>query len=315
MEPMPNAWRYALLPLLVAGLLQLTSCIPGASSLAVDTYPTPPGSVQMWALATGPLRGSVTADTRKACFWFGDGPNRTFLVWPADYYAEQRPLRVFDSEGRLIGTVGQTLIVGGGRGPGRTVKGCGPFGSTWIAGWQGSSAPISTPTTIRPTAVPNYGTVQRVAIRFLDQTRFDALTANCSSEIACYKQPVAGLGDEAWTIGGPHLAEVIVRTWTYRIAIDVDVGLTEEFDPELKLAQLVVPKLACPATGSCASNPGAALPANPCSFADPGEISAIVSGPMKAGVVDQGSSSEPGREAACVYFPAQTFTLPAPTPT
>lgn len=111
------------------------------------------------------------------------------------------------------------------------------------------------------------------------------------------------------------MAEVIVRTWTYRIAIDVDVGLTEEFDPELKLAELVVPKLACPAMGSCAAGHGAALPADPCVFADAAQIGAIVSGPMKAGVVEQGSSSEPGREVACVYFPAQMFTLPAPTPT
>ena len=92
----------ALCILFVALAFTMTSCAPG-TPLTLDTSVA---SARSAALATeGRIQGEVK--NGHACFWITtlDGA-LVSLVWPAGLTARDNPLRVEDSEGRVVAAVG-----------------------------------------------------------------------------------------------------------------------------------------------------------------------------------------------------------------
>ena len=94
------------------------------------------GDAYMQARFDGILHGQANPDGT-ACLWVGDG-ERMALIWPSGYIARGNPLAVYDQNGALVGTVGEHVTLGGGRGApddGRPVSvlGCSGFTNTWAA--------------------------------------------------------------------------------------------------------------------------------------------------------------------------------------
>ena len=78
------------------------------------------------------LHGQANPDG-SACFWVPDGQSRVALIWPQGYFAKGTPLAVYDEKGELIGVVGKSVALGGGRAaPDATVSGCSDFIEAWI---------------------------------------------------------------------------------------------------------------------------------------------------------------------------------------
>jgi hypothetical protein len=79
--------------------------------------------------------GGQTKGDGTACFWIGDGENRTFLVWPQGYSAKGNPLTIVDQNGQGLATVGQRVALGGRRDARATsVQGCSGAAQVWVVG-------------------------------------------------------------------------------------------------------------------------------------------------------------------------------------
>lgn len=68
----------------------------------------------MNALIMGRLAGRADPQQGLACFWIAEGSDRTVLLWPSGYKAEDDPLRILSHSGRVIGRVGDQISLGGG---------------------------------------------------------------------------------------------------------------------------------------------------------------------------------------------------------
>lgn len=58
-----------------------------------------------------------------------------------------------------------------------------------------------------------------------------------------HSQALPGLGDQAFELTGIHFAELVVAKGRYRMAFEVDIGLTEALTPELQLGRVVVARV------------------------------------------------------------------------
>lgn len=82
----------------------------------------------------GKLQGSVNADGT-ACLWIQNGATVTGIVWPNGYYADGYPLTIRSADGSAMGTVGETVSLGGGLGQDPRVApvlGCRQASQAWI---------------------------------------------------------------------------------------------------------------------------------------------------------------------------------------
>jgi hypothetical protein len=111
----------------------LGACVPGESHGSYKVA-TAPGTVSALSRSDGLLAGKTNGDGT-ACFWIGDGQDRTWLVWPQGYSAEGNPLTIVDQNGRVLATVGKRVALGGRRDEGpATVQGCTGAGQVWVVG-------------------------------------------------------------------------------------------------------------------------------------------------------------------------------------
>ncbi len=107
---------------------------PGAVRYRIAAAPRP-GLGYMLALTTGTLGGQPNKDGT-ACFWIGNGTDRSAIFWPYGYSALGPPLSVYNDKAKPIGRIGQHLSLGGGNGPDGTPNppGCyGTFKGIWFA--------------------------------------------------------------------------------------------------------------------------------------------------------------------------------------
>lgn len=118
-------------------LLFVVTCgQPGGTTndgnLTLATHPATAG--RMLALSGGILSGQVNSD-RSACLWIGEEPQRVALIWPAGFTARGTPITVYDENDKIVATVGQKVVLGGGLAPdGTRVFGCTAFAQAWIVG-------------------------------------------------------------------------------------------------------------------------------------------------------------------------------------
>jgi hypothetical protein len=82
-------------------------------SYKVATWYSPTPEIGFQSSTTGVLDGQTNADG-SACFWLGNGEDRTALLWPPGYSARDKPLSIFDAKGHMIATVGELVTLGGG---------------------------------------------------------------------------------------------------------------------------------------------------------------------------------------------------------
>jgi hypothetical protein len=139
---MRRNWVAVGLGLLACALVGVAAWSVAHSNLFDAKYriATYPGSFSMSALH-GPalLEGQANHDGT-ACLWFGDGPDRTVLIWPSGYKARGEQLAVLDADGHQVAAVGRQMgYFGGGfsiqpeRGS-KQVLGCGTVSRAWSVG-------------------------------------------------------------------------------------------------------------------------------------------------------------------------------------
>lgn len=119
-------------------LMLLTAC----GTVKAGDHPRPdstPAAAHTFAVATGldtananaaalsgMLRGHANGDGT-ACFWVENrGVPRIAILWPHGSYAADRPLRVLDQQGNVLGIVNHDISIGGGAvpRPRMPLKGC-----------------------------------------------------------------------------------------------------------------------------------------------------------------------------------------------
>jgi hypothetical protein len=83
----------------------------------------------------GVLGGQVNPDGT-ACFWIGDGPDKTALSWPYGFKAHEPPLAVSDDTDMPMALVGQHVMLAGGLLPDSvsSILGCHGFTKFWGVG-------------------------------------------------------------------------------------------------------------------------------------------------------------------------------------
>jgi hypothetical protein len=115
----------------VLPLTLLSGCSSGGS-LELDVSAPSAGTRGATLDLVGGLQGSVTKG--KACFWVTASDGSTVsLVWPAGSTARVDPLRVEDSTGRVLATVGDANLLFEGT-PGTDEEGCHPGSTVFFAG-------------------------------------------------------------------------------------------------------------------------------------------------------------------------------------
>jgi hypothetical protein len=135
----------------VIALLSLIVVLAGAGNFGyrIAAAPTRSDSTLM-ARLDGVLAGQANPDGT-ACFWVGDGTDRTALFWPWHYTSRSSPfapavswtklgflsrLTVLDDQGRRAAAVGQRVSFGGGLMPAEvhSIVGCSGFSRYWVVG-------------------------------------------------------------------------------------------------------------------------------------------------------------------------------------
>lgn len=111
----------------VAGLLSACDVKPPANALTIATAPKSSGVGSNGALLSGQL-GGVVESRGEACLWVTAANGvRTPVQWPHGWWAEDGPLRLFDSKGHMKAAVGMKVDLGGGTlADGKGAWGCPP---------------------------------------------------------------------------------------------------------------------------------------------------------------------------------------------
>ncbi len=91
-------------------------------------------------------------------------------------------------------------------------------------------------------AIPGSNADFRFAsVGFLDEPTYEKLIAPPTPFGGSHR--VAGYGDEAFEVTGPHEEVLFVRDGRYRVAFDVAAGAASFLEPEERLARIVLPRL------------------------------------------------------------------------
>ena len=127
-----GGWLLLATATVLPALLTFMSGCSSGGPLALDVSAPSAGTRGATLDLVGALQGSVTND--KACFWVTASDGSTIsLVWPAGSAAREDPLRVEDSTGRVLATVGDADLLFEGT-PGTGEGGCQSGSTVFFAG-------------------------------------------------------------------------------------------------------------------------------------------------------------------------------------
>lgn len=115
-------------------VMTATSCSSSTNGYRIATETQPDGAGMLALINGSVLFGRVNGDGT-ACLWVGDDPNRTAILWPYGFYANDSPLAVFDSSGHQVAVTGRRIRMGGGLEPDsvHSILGCSGFVQFWAA--------------------------------------------------------------------------------------------------------------------------------------------------------------------------------------